>query len=171
IVMANPNPENLNIPNEGVPKEDPHHLLDYEEEEDPKMDVEEEEPEEEPIEEPEPLPGHGDQFDAHLNPQPGNMNGWVDDDDDVEEEDNENEDRRYVVIRGLGRLSRRRVGLRAEKRLFESIWWNKRFYLEMVRKGAVPKPPTVDEGSERPRKMSKKSDGDEGTSDPRGPLM
>nr|GFC99242.1 hypothetical protein [Tanacetum cinerariifolium] len=29
-----------------------------------------------------PLPGHGDQFDAHPNPQPGNMNGWVDDDDD-----------------------------------------------------------------------------------------
>nr|GEX93454.1 retrovirus-related Pol polyprotein from transposon TNT 1-94 [Tanacetum cinerariifolium] len=28
------------------------------------MDIEEEEPEEEPIEEPEPLPGHGDQFDA-----------------------------------------------------------------------------------------------------------
>nr|GFC88041.1 hypothetical protein [Tanacetum cinerariifolium] len=38
------------------------------------------------------LPGHGDQFDAHLNPQPGNMNGWVNDDDDVEEEDEENED-------------------------------------------------------------------------------
>nr|GFC81038.1 hypothetical protein [Tanacetum cinerariifolium] len=27
-----------------------------------------------------------DQFDAHPNPQPGNMNGWVDDDDDVEED-------------------------------------------------------------------------------------
>nr|GFB29637.1 hypothetical protein [Tanacetum cinerariifolium] len=34
----------------------------------------------------------GDQFDAHPNPQPGNMNGWVDDDDDVKEEDDENED-------------------------------------------------------------------------------
>nr|GFD41611.1 hypothetical protein [Tanacetum cinerariifolium] len=32
------------------------------------------------------LPGHGDQFDAHPNPQPGNMNGWVDDDDDDVEE-------------------------------------------------------------------------------------
>nr|GFD62895.1 hypothetical protein [Tanacetum cinerariifolium] len=34
------------------------------------------------------------QFDAHPNPQPGNMNGWVDDDDDdvEEEEDEENED-------------------------------------------------------------------------------
>nr|GFD42613.1 hypothetical protein [Tanacetum cinerariifolium] len=46
-----------------------------------------------------------------------------------------------------------------------------RFYLEMVRKGAVPKPPSDDEGSEYPRKMSKNSDGDEGPSDPRGPLM
>nr|GFB51442.1 hypothetical protein [Tanacetum cinerariifolium] len=42
---------------------------------------------------------------------------------------------------------------------------------EMVRKGAVPKPPTDDEGSERLRKTSKKSDGDEGSSDPRGPLI
>nr|GFD63701.1 hypothetical protein [Tanacetum cinerariifolium] len=47
----------------------------------------------------------------------------------------------------------------------------KRFYLEMVRKGAVPKPPSDDEGSERPIKTSKKSDGDEGPSDPHGPLM
>nr|GFB15740.1 hypothetical protein [Tanacetum cinerariifolium] len=77
--MANPNPR---------------HLLNYDEKEDLKMEIEEEEPEEEPVEEPEPLPGHGDQFDAHPNPQPGNMNGWVDDDDDddVEEEDEENED-------------------------------------------------------------------------------
>nr|GFA88123.1 hypothetical protein [Tanacetum cinerariifolium] len=59
---------------------------------------------------------------------------------------------------------------RAEKRLSESIWWNERFYLEMVRKGAVPKPPSDDEGSERPRKMPKKSDEDEGPSDPRGSL-
>nr|GFA38822.1 putative reverse transcriptase domain-containing protein [Tanacetum cinerariifolium] len=64
--MANPNPENLNVPNEGVPEEDPHHLLDYDEEEDPKMEIEEEEPEEEPVD---------------------------DDDDDVEEEEvEENED-------------------------------------------------------------------------------
>nr|GEZ98533.1 reverse transcriptase domain-containing protein [Tanacetum cinerariifolium] len=60
---------------------------------------------------------------------------------------------------------------RAVKRLSESIWWNKGFYLEMVRKGAVPKPPSDDEGSERPRKTSKKSDGDEGPSDPQGSLM
>nr|GFB93261.1 hypothetical protein [Tanacetum cinerariifolium] len=79
-----------------VPEEDPHYLLDYDEEEDPKMDLEEEEPEEEPVVEPKPLAGHGDQFDAHPNSQPGNMNGWVDDDDDdddvEEEEDKENED-------------------------------------------------------------------------------
>nr|GFD61564.1 hypothetical protein [Tanacetum cinerariifolium] len=46
--MANPNPKNLNVPNEGVPEEDPRHLLDYDEEEDLEMEIEEEEPEEEP---------------------------------------------------------------------------------------------------------------------------
>nr|GEX47966.1 putative reverse transcriptase domain-containing protein [Tanacetum cinerariifolium] len=91
IVMANPNPEDPNIPNEDVPEEDPCHLLDFDEEEDPEMDIEEEEPEEDPVEEPKPLAGHGDQFDAHPNPQPRNMNGWVDDHDNVEEDD-ENED-------------------------------------------------------------------------------
>nr|GFB99029.1 hypothetical protein [Tanacetum cinerariifolium] len=328
IVMANPNPENPNVPKEDIPEEDPYHLLDYDKEEDPEMDIEEEEPEEDPVEEPEPLPGHGDQFDAHPNPQPGNVNGWVDDDDDdVEEEDDENEDadieedddakiifpyeaeeaddepeaedaddeleveeagvepeaegadveleaeepdgipeaairagsQRPFAIRGfpmgvyeigesstahdpqfVGGLapwalrrdlealrrherireaesekSRTEVALlgseakigkmereilhhdlrsveetlgkklaenevlldltrmerdRAERRLSESIRWNKGFYLEMVRKGAVPKPPSDDEGSERPRKTSKKSDGDDGPSDPRGSL-
>nr|GEW12602.1 putative reverse transcriptase domain-containing protein [Tanacetum cinerariifolium] len=34
--------------------------------------------------------------------------------------------------------------------------WNERFYLEMVRKGAIPKPPSDDEGSKRSRKMPKK---------------
>nr|GEY65754.1 hypothetical protein [Tanacetum cinerariifolium] len=251
---------------------------------------------------------HGDQFDTHPNPQPGNMNGWVDDHDDVEEKDDENEDvdivedddaeiifsyevqgdqtpppgdessdyefeveeaddeveeagesstardlqfvgglapwalrrdlealRRQDRIReaesGTSRTdiallgSEARIGKmeretlhhdlsgveetlrnvverlkvlesgvnttlrkkladkemlldltrmdrdRAERRLSESIWWNERFYLKMVRKGAVPKPPSDDEGSELPRKMPKKSDGDEGPSDPRGPLM
>nr|GFB69126.1 hypothetical protein [Tanacetum cinerariifolium] len=90
--MANPNPEDPNVPNEGIPEEDPYHLLDYDKEEDPEMDIEEEEPEEDPVEEPKPLAGHGDQFDAHPNPQPGKINGWVDDDDDVKEEDDENED-------------------------------------------------------------------------------
>nr|GEY16944.1 reverse transcriptase domain-containing protein [Tanacetum cinerariifolium] len=75
--MANPNPENLNVPNEDVPEEDPYHLLDYDEEEDPEMDIKEEEPKEDPVEEPEALAGHADQFDAHPNPRPGNMNSWV----------------------------------------------------------------------------------------------
>nr|GEY02198.1 hypothetical protein [Tanacetum cinerariifolium] len=42
---------------------------------------------------------------------------------------------------------------------------------KMVRKRAVPKPLTDDEGSEHPRKMPKKSDEDKGPSDPRGPLI
>ncbi|GJS10382.1 hypothetical protein Tco_0367178 [Tanacetum coccineum] len=43
--------------------------------------------------------------------------------------------------------------------------------MEMVRIGAVPKPPSDDEGTERPRKKSKKSsfDGAKGPSEPRGP--
>nr|GEZ98406.1 hypothetical protein [Tanacetum cinerariifolium] len=77
--MANPNPEDPYEPNKDVPKEDPYHLLEYDEEEDPKM-------------EPKPLAGDGDQFDAQPNPQPGNMNGWVDDNDDVKKKDDENED-------------------------------------------------------------------------------
>nr|GEY65753.1 hypothetical protein [Tanacetum cinerariifolium] len=56
------------------------------------MDIEEEEPEEDMVEEPEPLAGREDQFDAHPNPQPENMNGWVDDHDDDEEGDEENVD-------------------------------------------------------------------------------
>nr|GFC45868.1 hypothetical protein [Tanacetum cinerariifolium] len=56
IVMANPNPEDPNVPNEDVLEEDPYHLLDYDEEEDLEMDIKEEEPEEEL----EPLAGHGD---------------------------------------------------------------------------------------------------------------
>ncbi|GJT04343.1 hypothetical protein Tco_0838805 [Tanacetum coccineum] len=59
----------------------------------------------------------------------------------------------------------------AERRLHESRVWNKRFYLDMVRIGAVPKPPSDDEDTERPRKKSKNStsDGTEGPSEPRGP--
>ncbi|GJU80349.1 hypothetical protein Tco_1282714 [Tanacetum coccineum] len=55
----------------------------------------------------------------------------------------------------------------AEGRLHESRVWNKRFYMEMVRIGSVPKPPSDDEGTERPRKKSKKSsfDGTEGPSE------
>ncbi|GJQ89538.1 hypothetical protein Tco_0000677 [Tanacetum coccineum] len=59
----------------------------------------------------------------------------------------------------------------AEGKLHESRVWNKRFYMEMVRIGAVPKPPSDDEGTERPRKKSKKSsfEGAKGPSEPRGP--
>ncbi|GJV29522.1 hypothetical protein Tco_1385970 [Tanacetum coccineum] len=59
----------------------------------------------------------------------------------------------------------------AERSLHESRVWNKRFYLDMVRIGAVPKPPSDEEDTERPRKKSKKSssDGTEGPSEPRGP--
>ncbi|GKA75082.1 putative reverse transcriptase domain-containing protein [Tanacetum coccineum] len=59
----------------------------------------------------------------------------------------------------------------AERSLHESRVWNKRFYLDMVRIGAVLKPPSDDEDTERPRKKSKNStsDGTEGPSEPRGP--
>ncbi|GKA00050.1 putative reverse transcriptase domain-containing protein [Tanacetum coccineum] len=59
----------------------------------------------------------------------------------------------------------------AKRRLHESRVWNKIFYLDMVRIGAVPKPPSDDEDTERPRKKSKNStsDGTEGPSEPRGP--
>ncbi|GKF13177.1 hypothetical protein Tco_0051103, partial [Tanacetum coccineum] len=58
-----------------------------------------------------------------------------------------------------------------KRRLLESIGWNRRFYLEMVRIGAVPKPSSDDEGTERPRKKSKKSsfDGTKGPFKPHGP--
>ncbi|GJZ25657.1 putative reverse transcriptase domain-containing protein [Tanacetum coccineum] len=46
---------------------------------------------------------------------------------------------------------------------------NRRFYREMVRKGAVPKPPSDDEDDGRSRKKLKKSDKDDGPVEPRGP--
>ncbi|GJY93375.1 hypothetical protein Tco_0509157, partial [Tanacetum coccineum] len=59
----------------------------------------------------------------------------------------------------------------AERSLHESRVWNMRFYLDMVRIGAVPKPPSDDEDTERLRKKSKNSsfDGTEGPSEPHGP--
>ncbi|GJY45337.1 hypothetical protein Tco_0434400, partial [Tanacetum coccineum] len=56
----------------------------------------------------------------------------------------------------LARMERDMV----ERRLHASYGWNKRFYMEMVRIGTVPKPPSNDEGTERPRKKSKKSSSD-----------
>nr|GFA12819.1 putative reverse transcriptase domain-containing protein [Tanacetum cinerariifolium] len=44
-----------------------------------------------------------------------------------------------------------------ERRLHETQMWNKKFYLDMVRIGAIPKPPSNDEDTERPRKKSKNS--------------
>ncbi|GJU13689.1 putative reverse transcriptase domain-containing protein [Tanacetum coccineum] len=44
-----------------------------------------------------------------------------------------------------------------------------KFYWDMVLKGAVPKPPSDDEDDGRPRKKSKKSDRDDGPSEPWGP--
>ncbi|GKD69705.1 hypothetical protein Tco_1323795 [Tanacetum coccineum] len=59
----------------------------------------------------------------------------------------------------------------AKRRLHESRVWNKMFYLDMVRIGAVPKPPSDDEDTERPGKKSKNSTSDrtEGPSEPREP--
>nr|GFB47637.1 hypothetical protein [Tanacetum cinerariifolium] len=262
IVMANPNPENLNVPNEGIPEEDPHHLLDYDKEEDPEMDIKEEELEEEPDEENEdadtekdddaeiifPYEVQGDQTppprdessDSDSEPEAEEAGDKpeaeeADDELEVEEAGVEPEaegadveleaeepdgvpeatigtgSQRPFAVRDfpmgfyetgesstardpqeilhhdlsgvketLGKVVERLKVLeseenatlrkklaekevlldltrmerdRAEKRLFESIWWNKRFYLEMVHKGTVPKPSSDDEGSERPRKM------------------
>ncbi|GKB95446.1 hypothetical protein Tco_0981583 [Tanacetum coccineum] len=59
----------------------------------------------------------------------------------------------------------------SKRRLHESGVWNKRFYLDMVCIGTVPKPLSDDEDTEHPRKKSKNStsDGTEGPFEPRGP--
>ncbi|GKB30170.1 hypothetical protein Tco_0869571 [Tanacetum coccineum] len=80
-------------PNEMVNIPDDVDLVDYDgdDKENP-----EEDPEEDPKEEPEPNNGHGNQFAQHPNPQPGNLNGWLEEDDDMNEnvnnEDIEDED-------------------------------------------------------------------------------
>ncbi|GKG05992.1 hypothetical protein Tco_0326078, partial [Tanacetum coccineum] len=48
----------------------------------------------------------------------------------------------------------------AERRLHESRVWNTIFYLDVVRIGAVLKPPSDDEDTQRPRKKSKNSTSD-----------
>nr|GFA01179.1 hypothetical protein [Tanacetum cinerariifolium] len=109
IVMDNLN--SPNEPNEDIPEEnpiipepnhvedahDPNEMVDIIDDEDlVDYDGDDEEPEEEPKEEPEQQIGHGNQFVQHPNPQPGNMNGWLEEDDDVNEnvndEDIEDED-------------------------------------------------------------------------------
>nr|GFA99630.1 putative reverse transcriptase domain-containing protein [Tanacetum cinerariifolium] len=224
--------KNLNVPNEGVPEEDPHHLLDYDEEEDPEMEIEEEEPEEEPVEEPEPLARHGDQTmrmrmlilrrmtmlrsSFHMRSPPRDESS--DSELEAEEPDGVPEatigtgSQRPFAVRDFpmgfyeaGESSTARdpqfVGslapwalrhdleaLRRHERIREAesetsrtevtllgseakIGKKEGCELDMVSKGVVPKPPSDDEGSERPRKMPKKSDEDEGPSDPCGPLI
>nr|GEU62238.1 hypothetical protein [Tanacetum cinerariifolium] len=79
------------------------------------------------------------------------------------------------VERALGnvleRMSARMERETVERRLHESRVWNKRFYLDMVRIGAVLKPSSDDEDTEPLKKKSKNStsDGTEGPSEPRGP--
>ncbi|GJZ96571.1 hypothetical protein Tco_0668905 [Tanacetum coccineum] len=70
-------------------------------------------------------------------------------------------------IRKLARMERDMV----ERRLRASYGWNKRFYMEMVRIGTVPKHHSNDERYRRSENKSKKSsfDGTKGPSKPRGP--
>nr|GFB73151.1 hypothetical protein [Tanacetum cinerariifolium] len=222
--MANPNPEDPNVPKEGVPKEDPHHLLDYDEEEDPEMDIEKEEPEEaddepeaeeaddepeaeEADDEPE-VEEAGDELEA----EGADVELEAEEPDGVPEATIGTGSQRPFTVRdfpmgfyatgesstacdqqfvgGLAPWALRRdlEALRRHERIREAesetsrteiaflgseakIRKMERFYLEMVRKGVVPKPPYDDEGSVCPRKMPKKSDEDEGLSDPRGPLI
>nr|GFD19305.1 hypothetical protein [Tanacetum cinerariifolium] len=105
IVMHNPN--SPNEPNEDIPEENlvipvPNHVKDahdpskmvdiYDDEDLVDYDGDDEELEEEP----EQQIRHGNQFAQHPNPQPSNMNGWLEGDDDVNEnvnnEDIEDED-------------------------------------------------------------------------------
>ncbi|GJY73830.1 hypothetical protein Tco_0478261 [Tanacetum coccineum] len=166
-------------------------------EEDLKEDPEED-PKEDPEEEPEPNNGLVNQFSPYVDPhQPGVMiephnaesSESVSSDSELEDEEADvaPEDtfrtitqRPYIVHD----FPREEVGLRlrwklelarmerymVERRLHASYGWNKRFYMEMVCIGTVHKPPSNDEGTERPRKKSKKSssDGTEGPSEPRG---
>nr|GFB99959.1 hypothetical protein [Tanacetum cinerariifolium] len=192
--MANPNPENLNVPNEGgdqtPPPRDESSDSEFEAEEaDDELEVEEAgaEPEvEEAGAEPE-VEEAGDEYEA----EGVNVELEAEEPDGVLEATIGTGSQRPFVVRDfpmgfyeagdssttrdphfvgglatwalrsdLEALPEKEVLLdltrmerdRAEKRLSKSIWWNRRFYLEMVRKGAVPKPPSDDEGSERPRK-------------------
>ncbi|GJU90199.1 putative reverse transcriptase domain-containing protein [Tanacetum coccineum] len=61
------------------------------------------------------------------------------------------------VERALGNVLERVSRDIAERRLHVSQGWNKRFYMEMVHIRVVPKPPSDDEDTERPRKKSKNS--------------
>ncbi|GJR03081.1 hypothetical protein Tco_0526065 [Tanacetum coccineum] len=56
----------------------------------------------------------------------------------------------------------------AERRLHESRVWNKMFYLDMVRIGAVPKPPSDDEDTERPKLLGERDKVKFATATPKG---
>nr|GEV09522.1 hypothetical protein [Tanacetum cinerariifolium] len=255
------NPDSPNELNEDIPKEnpvipepnhiedahDPNEMVDILDDEDL---VDHDGDDEESEEKPEQQIGHGNQFAQHPNPQPGNMNGWLEEDDDVnenvnnediEDEDVESEDEEadialeatagtvaqrpftihdfswgivevgessaaqdssYVgglapwalrhdleTSRTLARLTEAELSTTqaeitllksknkirekerklhdhdlgnvkrtlsivlksAERRLHESIGWNQRFYMEMVRKGAIPKPSSEDESTKHPK--------------------
>nr|GFB78993.1 hypothetical protein [Tanacetum cinerariifolium] len=224
--------------NEGVPEEDPHHLLDYDEEEDPEIDIEEEEPEEEPAEDADDEPEAEDADDeleveeAGVEPEAegADFELEAEEPDGVPEATIGTGSQRPFAVRGLAPWALRRdlEALRRHERIREaesetcrtevallgseanigkmereilhhdlsSVEETLRKVVErlkvlknednatlrkklaekevlldltqMVRKGAVPKPPSDDEGSECPRKTSKKSDEDEGPSNPRG---
>ncbi|GKE78650.1 hypothetical protein Tco_1544770, partial [Tanacetum coccineum] len=76
-------------PNHVVDAHDPNEMVDLPDDEE--LVYYDKYNEEEPEEEPEQNNGHGNQFAQHLNPHPGNMNGWLEEDDDVNENVN-NED-------------------------------------------------------------------------------
>nr|GFC25185.1 hypothetical protein [Tanacetum cinerariifolium] len=91
------NPNSPNKPNEDIPEEnpvipeqnhvedayDPNEMVDILDDEDlVDYDGDDEEPEEEPKQQ----IRHGNQFAQHPNPQPGNMNGWLEEDDDWDDD-------------------------------------------------------------------------------------
>nr|GFA96212.1 hypothetical protein [Tanacetum cinerariifolium] len=91
------NPNSPNEPNEDIPEEnpvilepnhvedahDPNEMVDIPDDEDL---VDYDGDDEEPKEEPEQQIGHGNQFAQHPNPQPNNMNGWLEEDDNWEDD-------------------------------------------------------------------------------------
>nr|GFD18869.1 hypothetical protein [Tanacetum cinerariifolium] len=66
-------------------------------------------------------------------------------------------------------VERLKVLEREENATLKKKLAEKEMLLDLTR--VVPKPPSNNEGSECPKKMPKKSGGDEGPSDPYGPLM
>ncbi|GJX81549.1 putative reverse transcriptase domain-containing protein [Tanacetum coccineum] len=186
IVMENPN--HLNEPNEAIPEvnpvvpepnqvvdiHDPNEMVDIPDDID-LVDYDEEDPEEDPEEEPEEDVDIELEDDAELifpyevegdkTPPPGDVSS------DSVSSDSESEDEEVDVApeATAGTITQKPYAIRdflrglfesVERRLHESRVWNKVFYLDMVRIGAVSKPPSDDEDTERPRKKSKNSTSD-----------